>query len=250
MSAGNGQILTATFAPSDTADYTAASATVTINVAQATPVISCSNPSDIVYGTALSDTQLTRGSGAVQGRFSYGALAGTVLSAGNGQTLTVTFTPYDSQDYATVTTTVTINVIQATPTISWWNPADIVYGTPLRAAQLNATASVAGTFAINPPAGTVLNAGIWQTLSVTFIPDDSVDYTCLSTSVNINVAQATPTITWQNPADIVYGTPLDDTQFNATANVEGTFCYSPARHAVECGSEPDRCTRPSRQVTG
>jgi len=34
-----------------------------------------------------------------------------------------------------------------------------VYGTALGATQLNATASVPGTFVYAPPAGTVLNAG-------------------------------------------------------------------------------------------
>ena len=35
-------------------------------------------------------------------------------------------------------------------------------------------------------------------------------------------------ITWVNPASIVYGTKLSAGQLNATANVEGTFTYSPA----------------------
>jgi hypothetical protein len=35
-------------------------------------------------------------------------------------------------------------------------------------------------------------------------------------------------ITWANPASITYGTKLSATQLNATANVEGTFYYSPA----------------------
>ena len=35
-------------------------------------------------------------------------------------------------------------------------------------------------------------------------------------------------ITWANPASIPYGTKLSAAQLNATANVEGTFTYSPA----------------------
>jgi hypothetical protein len=50
-------------------------------------------------------------------------------------------------------------VTKATPTITWATPADLVYGTALSATQLNATASVAGTFVYSPAAGTVLNAG-------------------------------------------------------------------------------------------
>jgi hypothetical protein len=37
----------------------------------------------------------------------------------------------------------------------------------------------------------------------------------------------TPVITWANPADIIYGTLLSTTQLNATADVEGTFAYTP-----------------------
>ena len=48
---------------------------------------------------------------------------------------------------------------QSTPTITWASPAGITYGTALTAAQLDATASVAGTFAYSPAAGTVLKAG-------------------------------------------------------------------------------------------
>jgi hypothetical protein len=42
------------------------------------------------------------------------------------------------------------------------------------------------------------------------------------------VARTTPTITWAAPAPITQGTPLTSTQLNATANVPGTFAYSPA----------------------
>jgi uncharacterized protein (TIGR02145 family) len=37
-----------------------------------------------------------------------------------------------------------------------------------------------------------------------------------------------PAITWENPADITYGTLLSATQLNATADVSGTFVYTPA----------------------
>ena len=44
--------------------------------------------------------------------------------------------------------------------------------------------------------------------------------------------RAFPVITWSNPADIIYGTALDGTQLNATANVPGTFTYTPAAGTV------------------
>ncbi len=36
-----------------------------------------------------------------------------------------------------------------------------------------------------------------------------------------------PVVTWTNPAPITYGVPLSAVQFNASANVPGTFAYSP-----------------------
>jgi hypothetical protein len=41
-------------------------------------------------------------------------------------------------------------------------------------------------------------------------------------------AKATPVLTWPAPAPISYGTPLGAAQLSATANVQGTFVYSPA----------------------
>ena len=62
-------------------------------------------------------------------------------------------------------------------TITWSAPADITYGTALGATQLNATPNVPGSFVYSPVAGTVLNAGAGQTLSVTFTPTDAANYT-------------------------------------------------------------------------
>lgn len=60
-------------------------------------------------------------------------------------------------DYAPASGDVSITITRATPTITWNNPADIVYGTALSATQLNATASVAGSLDYSPSSGTLLN---------------------------------------------------------------------------------------------
>ena len=71
----------------------------------------------ITYGTPLDNSQLSGTASTtgpnpvpVAGTFSYTTAAGTVLNAGNGQTEGVTFTPTDSTDYTTATSTVTVNV--------------------------------------------------------------------------------------------------------------------------------------------
>ena len=171
---------------------------------------------------------------------------GTVLKAG-GQTLSVTFTPTDSTDYSTATATVTLTVKQATPAITWTAPSAIAYGTALTATQLNATSTVAGTFAYTPAAGTVLKAGS-QTLSITFTPTDSTDYNTATANVTLIVNAATPTISWTAPAAIAYGTALGATQLDASSTPAGTFSYSPAAGTVlKAGARP--CPSPSRPQT-
>jgi PKD repeat protein len=85
----------------------------------------------------------------------------------------------------------TVNVLTTTPqtttpTITWSNPVDILYGTPLSNVQLDASASVPGTFVYTPPSGTILRPGI-QTLSVSFTPDDTANYNTASKTVTIKV---------------------------------------------------------------
>ena len=113
------------------------------------------------------------------------------------------------------------------PVITWVKPAGIIHGTLLGQVQLNAVANVPGTFEYSPVAGTVLNAGNGQSLQVIFTPDDTTEFNVAEGRVTIDVAKATPVVTWFNPLGIEEGTPLD-AQLNATANVSGTFDYTPA----------------------
>ena len=201
----------------------------TILVTPATPTVIWANPANITYGTPLGATQLdataTFNGNPVLGNFVYTPPAGTLLNASPSlQTLSVTFTPYDSTDFNPVTQTASILVGQATPYLFWPTPGDITYGTPLGAAQLDAQActgpgsgdtirqrgsrqvrsslipscpgtAVMGGFTYTPAANTVLGAGLGQTLSVLFTPTDATDYTTATDSVQINVAPAVLTVT-------------------------------------------------------
>jgi len=231
LNAGVGQTLLATFTPTDTTNYSTASKTVTIDVTKAAPVITWANPSSIVYGTLLSATQLNA-SASVPGELVYTPGAGIQLTAGVGQTLLATFTPTETTNYSTATKTVSIDVTKATPVITWANPAAITCGMALCQVQLNATANAAGSFLYEPPLWTVLNAGVGQTLSVTFTPTDTTNYLPATKSVTIDVTKATPVITWANPAAITRGTALSGVQLNATASVAGVLVYTPVSGTV------------------
>jgi sugar lactone lactonase YvrE len=100
-----------------------------------------------------------------------------------------------------------------TPTITWTTPADMTYGTPLGATQLDASASIAGSFTYTladgttPAAGAVLHAGQNQVLNVTFTPTDSTDYATDTAEVEINVDPTPLTITADDKST-VYGATL------------------------------------------
>jgi len=119
------------------------------------------------------------------------------------------------------TSTVVKQVVgKATPTINWSTPSPITYGTALSATQLNATASVPGSLAYTPAAGTVLAVGS-QALSATFTPTDATDYAVATSTVNLTVNQATPTIALATSATSAF--VLNPVIFTATiASTAGT----------------------------
>jgi hypothetical protein len=239
----------ATFAPSSSTPA------VTVTVGMATPLLSV-NPVNLTYGTALASSQLsgtatwTVGDNAVTvpGSFSYTSAAGTVLGAGAGQSVSVTFTPTDLTDYSTAVSTVIVNVAQAVPQVSV-NPVSLTYGTALANSQLTGTATwtvggnpvtVAGSFTYTSAAGTVLGAGASQSESVTFTPSDATDYSIVVTTVIVDVAQAQPPVS-VNPVNLTYGTALANSQLTGTVTwtvgrnpvtVAGSLTYTSAAGTV------------------
>lgn len=189
------------------------------------PIITWAPPEAVSYGTALGPSQLNA-TANVTGTFAYSPAQGALLAAGR-HCLNVTFTPDDITHYSPVTASVMLMVVTATPNISWPLLAPIPYGTPLSDVQLNATASIPGTFAYSPAYGTLLNAGT-HNLSVTFTPSDRSNYAVATTTVALTITPATPTVTWRTPTPIFYGMALSDVQLNATASIPGSYAYSPS----------------------
>jgi trimeric autotransporter adhesin len=231
-----------------------ATATFILTVNKTTPAITWAAPAAITYGTLLSATQLDATATALEavqdvtpargprsariqdpipapvpGTFTYTPAAGTMLPAGT-QTLSVTFTPTDTTNYATATASVMLTVNKATPTITWATPATITAGTALSAVQLDATATVPGTFTYTPAVGTMLQAGN-QPLSVTFTPTDTTDYATATATVTLQVTAAappatpvTPTLTFAPIASQMYGNaPLT---VSATSASNGAVTYT------------------------
>ena len=117
--------------------------------------------------------------------------------------------------------TVTLTVSQASPSVSWTTPTAITYGTALSATQLDATASVPGSFAYNPALGSTLPVGN-NTLAVTFTPTDNVDYAIATASVTLTVNDPLPFLGNITPATADAGGP----SFTITVNGSGFLANS------------------------
>ncbi len=236
LAPGTNYAVTATYNGDNDLGTSNATASTGLTVTKGTPTITWANPTAITYGTALSGTQLNA-TASVAGTIVYSPVSGTVLTAGN-QTLSLTFTPTNTTDYSTATDSVTLVVNKATPTFTWANPAAITYGTALSATQLNATASVPGTITYTPAAGTVLTGGS-QTLSLSFTPTDTTDYSTATDSVPLTVNEFTPTVTitkTTNPTAIGAGT------LTITATVAGTGTVGPTGSLTWTTSGGFNCT--------
>jgi len=166
-------------------------------------------PASISTAQTSTCTANVQGTGSYSSAVTWTATGGTVTSGGvftpsgvGPASVTATSTQ-DTSNFGTATVTVTVN--QVVPTITWATPGAIASGAALSTTQLNATASVSGSFVYNPPAGTVFNSGSY-TLSVSFTPTDSVNYASASASATQKVADVTKLVMFAAPAAGTSGT--------------------------------------------
>jgi hypothetical protein len=167
----------------------------------ATPTITADPPGTTV---SLAWTPITPPSGPAPGYYvlrngaaaasACGDNAAPITATSCTDTVPISSTP-TTYSFSVVTvwrswtsTSIPVQVLMpGLPTITWATPSAITAGTALSAAQLDATASVPGSFAYSPPIGTVLAVGSGQTLAVTFTPTNTTDYTTATGSVLITV---------------------------------------------------------------
>jgi len=211
------QTLMVTFTPTDTQDYNPVTVGVPLDVnqGQATLTVATSNPSSN-YGDTLTFTATISSGATGSVTFYDGSTAiGSAPISGTTATLTIsslaagshTITAAwlgDANNPPAASSAIIQVVNKAAPVITWPNPATVAGGTPLGAAQLNATANVPGTFVYSPGAGAVYSAVGTQTLSATFTPTDTADYSSISATITLNIVSApvvAPTITWQPVGD-------------------------------------------------
>ena len=194
-------------APAVTQSFNVTPATLTVTAANATRPYGAANPAfsgtvaGVVNGDQITATYSTTatsssdpGTYAIVPAVSGAALANYTLNAVNG----------------------TLTISKANQTILWATPAAIVYGTPLSAAQLNATVTgsgpaAAGALSYTPGAGAVLDAGV-QTLTATAAA--TADYNAATATVQLTVNKAQPVFSGLTPQTIVVHTA--SVTFNGT----------------------------------
>jgi hypothetical protein len=208
----------------DDPSYSAEDATGTLVIGKANQTISWDAPAAITYGDALGNDQLNATRTAGDGALSYDPPAGRVLGAG---THTLKVTAAETSNFNATSKEVSITVNKAEQAISWSDPDSITYDTPLGAAQLNATRTKGdGALTYSPAAGATLPVGT-HALKVTAA--ETANYKAASAEVSITVNKVNQEIAWNDPAPITYGTPLSETQLNASlAKGDGALTYSPA----------------------
>jgi hypothetical protein len=174
---------------------------------------------------ALVDTE------TLSGTSPYTAASTYTFAAAGSYNIVATYVPGTDQEFAGSSSAVTVTTVNLiAPTITWLaNPQQpIVYGTPLSAVQLTATAAdpvtlnaVTGTFAYVPAAGFVLPAGT-DNLQANFTPDPSVAtiYSSNSSTESITVTQAALTVTPDNQT-MVYGAAVPTLTYTFSGLVAG-----------------------------
>lgn len=157
------------------------SASFTIGAAGSTVTVSC--PAAVTY-TGAAQTPCSAQATGVGGLSQPVAVTYAANTAAGTALANATFAGDANHTGNSGAATFAIN--RAAAVVTWGAPASINQGTPLGAAQLNATAPVPGTFSYTPAAGTVLAPGT-ATLSVTFTPADAANYSPATASVSITV---------------------------------------------------------------
>lgn len=225
--------ITTTFTPADP-NYNTATMTRTFTVTAATPMLT------LTAGTFTYDGQPHAASATVTGVG--GDVLGPVTFTYNGSTAipvaggayTVVASFAGGGNYAATSQSATLTIGKATPTLSWAAPAPLPYGPTLGATQLNAQASVPGTFSYAPGAATRLPAG-QHTLSATFTPTDTTNYSGGTVTTPITIVPTPLEIRSIDTAK-AYGAPLPAFTASFTglasgqtvANLSGTLGFATA----------------------
>jgi len=196
-----------------------------------TATVTLGNLSQTYDGMAINATATTVPSGLTV-NLTYNGSTSAPTSAGS-YTVIGTISSATYQGGATNT----LVISRATPTIySWPTAGTITYGQTLASATLSgSSASVGGGFAFTSP-GISPNAGT-SLQSVTFTPSDTVDYSSITTSIDVTVYDATATVTLGNLSQVYKGTAITATATTVPSGLAVSLTYNGSSSApINAGS--------------
>jgi sugar lactone lactonase YvrE len=230
LPAGN-DTLTVTFTPATITTACPVQTDTVVQVVTPAPLTVTANNLTKTYGTAnptLTDVIAGYVNGDTLSSFTGSATMTTgagLLSPVAGYPITFSSQTLANPNYTVSYVPGTLTITQGLGTITWAPPAAITYGTPLSATQLNAVATcggttATGTYAYTPALGTVLSAGINQTLSVTFTPTDTLDCPVETTTVQLTVNKVALAVTANNQS-MNYGSAVPSLTGTLTGVVSG-----------------------------
>jgi MBG domain/Bacterial Ig-like domain len=207
-------------------------ATLTVN--KATADVQLNNLTHTYDGTAKGASATTTPSG-LNVNFAYSQNGNSVANPTNAGSYDVVATVNDANYQGSANGTLTIN--KATATLSFaTGTLSKTYNGSAQGVTVNTTplglSGVEITYDGSPTAPT--NAGSYE-VSATL---DNANYEAPELTDILVIAKANPTITWNAPAAITYGTALSSTQLNATFKgvddntLAGTPVYDPASGTV------------------
>jgi Big-like domain-containing protein len=219
-------------------------------IGRAVPSISLSGGSFLYDGTPHTVQAMVTGAygASVAGSLSvtYSPGGSVAPTRGGLYAATAVFTSADP-DYTDARADAIVEVIEPTTTNVTASSASSTFGDSITVA-----AAVAG--AASTPGGTVsfrvdgqLASSVMLIGGAATVTFDSLEpgihvvaaeygggagFTASSGGMNHTVVRATPRLEWGSPAALSYGARLDQTQLNATANVPGSFVYTPPAGAL------------------
>jgi len=187
--------LMAVFSPTDTANYTNSTGSVSLVVSPAILTVTAAS-TNRGFGQAnpLFTGEITGVTNGDNITANYSCAATSDSAAGTYAIMPTLVDPDNRQTNYTVSLVDgTLMVGQVVAAVTWSNPAPIVYGVPVSSNQLNATASVSGSFDYSTTNGTLLSPGT-NTLSAMFVPTDTNDFAIAPATVTLVVAPAALTV--------------------------------------------------------
>jgi len=198
------------YSQSGNASYSAATpVTETLTIGKATPTFLAWSGVSKNYGDSAFTVTAPTVTGSLPGSFTYSSATTSVISV-SGSTLTVvgvgssgitaTFTPNDTTNYNSATTTMTVTVGKATPTFSTWSAVSKNYGdSAFTVTAPTVTGSLPGNFtyssgttsviSVSGTTLTVVGAGS-SIITATFTPTDLTNYIATTINMTVTVGKA------------------------------------------------------------